>query len=185
MLTTDEYRAVFDAAPDGVAVVDHDGVIRAVNPKVEQMFGWSADELIGRPVEALLPEALREVHVAYREGFIRNPHDRPMGVGLDLKALRSDGSEVPVEISLSPWVQADGGLRVVCSIRDVTGYRRLQNFSEGALRATEEERKRIARELHDDTAQRLATLILRVGALSRERDHARRKALFEEVRAEI
>lgn len=185
MLSVDEFKAVFDAAPDGVAVIDESGVIRAVNPKMEQMFGWSADELEGRPVEVLIPEAAREAHEGYRTSFMRNPHDRPMGVGLDLVGLRKDGTEFPVEVSLSPWRREEGGLRIICSVRDVSSYRRLQNFSEGALRATEDERKRIARELHDDTAQRLATLILRVGRLAREEDDRKRAELFEEVREEI
>lgn len=185
MLSVDEYRAVFDAAPDGFLVVDEAGTIRASNPKVEQMFGWTAEEIEGRPVELLLPDRLRRAHEDHRETFVRNPHDRPMGVGLDLRAIRKDGSEFPVEVSLSPWRRDEGGLRVICSIRDVSSYRRLQNFSEGALRASEEERKRIARELHDDTAQRLATLILRVRMLAMEEDDRRRQDLLEEVRAEI
>lgn len=185
MLSLDEYRAVFDAAPDGFAVVDGEGRIRAVNPKMEQMFGWSADELEGQPVEVLLPAAVRSAHVDHREAFSRNPHDRPMGVGLDLRGRRKDGTEFPVEVSLSPWRRGPRDLRVICTIRDVSAYRRLRSFSEGALRATEDERKRIARELHDDTAQRLATLILRVGSMVRERDHQRRAAQFEDVRQEL
>lgn len=185
MLSVDEFRAVFNAAPDGFLVVDETGNIRAANPKVEQMFGWSAEEIDGEPVEMLLPERLRGAHEGYRGTFVRNPHDRPMGVGLDLRAVRKDGSEFPVEVSLSPWRREEGDLRVICSIRDVSAYRRLQDFSEGALRASEDERKRIARELHDDTAQRLATLILRVRVLAMEEDHRRRQGLLEEVRAEI
>ena len=185
MLSIEEYKAMFEAAPDGFIVVAADGTVRAANRKVEQMFGWTIADLVGRPIEILLPDTLRERHVGHRESFSRNPHDRPMGAGLDLMGQRKDGARFPIEVSLSPWRREDGELRVICSVRDVSAVRRLQNFSEGALRATEDERQRIARELHDDTAQRLATLILRVGALARQRDDAERMRLFEEVRAEI
>lgn len=185
MLSVDEARAVFDAAPDGVAVVDDEGYIRAVNPKIEQLFGWAADDLVGEPVEKLLPERLRNAHQGHRSAWMRAPQDRPMGVGMELLGLHKDGTEFPVEVSLSSWRLEEGDVRVVCSVRDVSEARRLRNFSEGALRASEDERKRIARELHDDTAQRLATLILRVGMVARERDHERRRELFEEVREEI
>ena len=185
MLSIEEFGAIFDAAPDGFVIVRADGTIRMVNQKIEQLFGWSASELEDQPVEILLPEALHQRHVGHRTSFARNPHDRPMGAGLDLRARRRDGSEFPVEISLSPWFADDGGVQVICSVRDVRAVRRLQNFSEGALRASEEERKRIARELHDDTAQRLATLILRVRQLANVRDERARQEVFEQVRSEI
>ncbi len=185
VLSSDEYRAIFDVSPDGCLVIDEDGAIRDANLRVETLFGWTAEELLGESVDLLVPEMLRTAHEAHRSRFASDPHTRAMGVGLNLRAQRKDGSTFPVEISLSPWTQEGRGLRVICSVRDVTDYRRLRNFSEGALRASEEERQRIARELHDDTAQRLATLILRVRRLAEEPDHRARSSLWEEVRAEI
>ncbi|MDZ7778884.1 MAG: PAS domain S-box protein [Gemmatimonadota bacterium] len=185
MLPSEEYHAIFLAAPDGMFVVDDDGIIRDVNPKAVELFGWTREELVEQPVEVLVPEALRGRHCEHRGGFMAHPRNRPMGMGLDLLGRRKDGTTFPVEISLSPWKMADARVRVICAVRDVTAHRRLRDFSEGALRATEDERRRIARELHDDTAQRLATLILRVRALAEERDEDARLSLLEEVRAEI
>jgi PAS domain S-box-containing protein len=111
----DEYKAIFDAAPDGVLVVAADGTIRAANPKIEQFFGWRADELEREPMEVLLPDVLRDGHVRQRAAFAKNPHDRPMGVGLDLLGQRKDGSRFPIEVSLSPWRQEGGDIRVICS----------------------------------------------------------------------
>ena len=185
MLSSDEYRAIFDASPDGCIVVDEGGAIRAVNPRVETLFGWTSEDILGESVELLVPEVLRTAHEAHRARFASDPHTRAMGAGLNLRGQRKDGSTFPVEISLSPWTHEGRGPRVICSVRDVTDYRRLQNFSEGALRASEEERQRIARELHDDTAQRLATLLLRVRRLAEERSQAARRSLLEEIRAEI
>ncbi len=166
-------------------VVDRNGIIRAVNPRVEELFGWSSAELAGQTVDVLVPESVGGAHAAHRDRFVADPHNRPMGVGLDLQGRRKDGSTFPVEISLSPWRPSDGDMRIICTVRDVSDYRRLQNFSEGALRATEEERQRIARELHDDTAQRLATLILRVRRLAMEADPTARTDMLEDVRDEI
>jgi two-component system, LuxR family, sensor kinase FixL len=180
-----EYRAIFEASPDGFLVVDREGVIRAANPRVEELFGWPLEELIGQKIEVLVPEMHRGAHSGHRSRFVADPHNRPMGVGLDLRGRRRDGSTFPVEISLSPWAAHEGDLRVICTVRDVSEYKRLRNFSEGALQATEEERQRIARELHDDTAQRLATLILRVRRLADERDPHARTALHEQIREEI
>jgi two-component system, LuxR family, sensor kinase FixL len=166
-------------------VVDAQGTILDVNPKAVALFGWTAEELVGRPVELLVPDSLGARHRSHRGGFMEHPRDRPMGAGLDLRGRRKDGTTFPVEISLSPWVRNGGGIRVICAVRDVTDHRRLRDFSAGALRATEDERRRIARELHDDTAQRLATLILRLRMLAHEQDASVRITLTDEIRQEL
>ncbi|MEX2468015.1 MAG: PAS domain S-box protein [Gemmatimonadota bacterium] len=185
LLNPEDYRAIFLAAPDGCLVVDAEGTIHEVNPKGVALFGWSREELLGRPVEVLVPDSLGDRHRGHRGDFMEHPRDRPMGAGLDLRGRRKDGTTFPVEISLSPWRRGAEGVRVICMVRDVTDHRRLRDFSAGALRATEDERRRIARELHDDTAQRLATLILRLRTLAHEEDAAVRATLLEEIRGEI
>ncbi len=185
MLTEDEVHAVFDASPDGLLVVGSDGRIRGANRRVEELFGWSPEELEGEPIEVLVPEALRGTHEGHRTAFIADPHTRPMGVGLDLRARRKDGSTFAAEISLSPWMKDTETLRIVCTVRDVTQQRRLRTFSAGALQATEDERQRISRELHDDIAQRLATLVLSVRRLADESDHDARYALGEAIRNDV
>ncbi len=182
--TAEEYRAVFQAAPDGILIVDEEGTIRAVNPAAEALFGYDAAEMIGREVEMLVPENLRAVHHRHREGYTEDPHARPMGVDLELKGRRKDGSTFPVEISLSP-LETPGGLHVIGMIRDVSERKRLREFGVGALRAAEEERQRIARELHDDTAQRLAALLLRLELAERTAGQAERKQILDEVHDEI
>lgn len=184
MLGADEYRAIFEASPEGIVLVDQHGIMRDVNPQVEALFGWAREELVGEPVEMLVPEVFRTAHQEHRKRFIRNPHNRPMGAGMELQGRRKDGSNFSAEISLSPW-QRSSDLHVVCSVRDVTDRKRLHDFSLGAMRASEEERRRISRELHDDTAQRLATLMLRVRALTAEADGGARRRLGESVRSEI
>lgn len=184
MLNAEEYRAVFETAPDGILVVNAHGVVHDLNPAVEGLFGYAREEILGEAVEMLLPQAFREAHVEHRRRYQRNPHARPMGAGMELVARRKDGSEFPVEVSLSPWAH-DGHNCVICIVRDVTERKRMRDFSEGALRSVEEERQRIARELHDDTAQRLATLMLRVRLLALESDGARRAQGLEELREQI
>ena len=185
MLTSRDYEAIFESAPDGVLVVDADGVIVQANATAASMFGWSQAELAGLSVDHLVPSDVRPRHGGHRERFGKRPHARPMGAGLDLRGQRRDGSAFPVEVSLSPWSREGAPGAVICTVRDVSAVRRLQSFSDRALMATEEERLRIAQELHDDTAQRLATLILDVGVLARESDDSRRAEIFERVRGDL
>lgn len=165
-------------------VVDAAGRILDVNPAAERMFGYEREEILGAEVETLVPEGARPGHRREREEYAADPEARPMGIGLELRGVRKDGTEFPVEISLSP-VEVEGELRVVSIVRDVTDRRRLQEFGAGTVRAAEEERRRIARELHDDTAQRLAGLLIRLRLARRARDPEERDRLLDEVREEV
>jgi PAS domain S-box-containing protein len=115
---------LFEAAPDAMVLVDQAGTIVLVNAQVERLFGWQRAELIGQPIEALLPTRFRATHSAHRAGYERAAHLRPMGVGLELSALRKDGSEFPVEIALSPITTSRGQL-VSAAVRDVSDRRRM------------------------------------------------------------
>jgi two-component system, cell cycle sensor histidine kinase and response regulator CckA len=114
-----DFAAFVDAIPDAVAIADERGRITLVNAQTEKLFGYSATELTGQPIEILIPERFRRNHPHHRESFQRNAHARPMGTGLDLYGLRKDRTEFPVEISLSPFNTRQGKL-VIAAIRDVT-----------------------------------------------------------------
>jgi PAS domain S-box-containing protein len=120
---------LLESAPDGIVIVDHEGRIMLVNARAEQMFGYSEDELVGEFVEVLIPERFRDVHVQHRAEYEAAPRTRPMGIGLELFGLHRDGTDFPVEISLSPVVTAKG-LLVMAIIRDVSEYKREHFISE-------------------------------------------------------
>jgi PAS domain S-box-containing protein len=124
-LKADALRGLVEAVPDALVVVDDRGRIVLVNSQTEQLFGYRRDELLGGPVELLVPERVRERHVADRAAYVAAPHVRPMGRGLELYGRRRDGHEVPVEISLSP-LRAEMGLLVVATVRDVSERRRAE-----------------------------------------------------------
>jgi PAS domain S-box-containing protein len=119
------YRVLFAAYPDALLVVDGQGVIVLANPAATTLLGYSTDELIGLPVDALVPEAIRPRHAAYREAYERNPRPRPMGTQMDLVAKRRDGSEVMVEIALSPLREL-GLPYVVAAVRGIGDYPRVR-----------------------------------------------------------
>jgi PAS domain S-box-containing protein len=113
------FQLVVEAAPSGFVMVDQAGKMVLVNSQTEKMFGYLRDELLGQPVEMLVPERFRKQHAQYRAGFFADPKARAMGVGRDLFALRKDGSEFPVEIGLNP-IQTSDGCYVLSAIVDIT-----------------------------------------------------------------
>jgi PAS domain S-box-containing protein len=113
------FRLTVEAAPNAMVVADGQGKIVLVNSQTEVLFGYEREELLGRPVDILVPPKYRDQHPAYREGFMRDPRARAMGTGRDLYGLRKDGSEFPVEIGLNP-IHTERGTWVLSAIVDIT-----------------------------------------------------------------
>lgn len=183
-----KFRDLLDAAPDATVIVNDNGIIEMINRQVVELFGYSRDELIGKPVEILIPGSLKNLHKEHLRSYVQNPKARSMGAGRELEAQKKDGTKFSVEISLSP-LQTDEGLLVSASVRDITQRRmieeRLKQFKDdlekqvlkrtGELRQLsahlvdirEQERLRISREIHDELGQQLTGLKMDVAWLSK------------------
>jgi PAS domain S-box-containing protein len=118
-------QSALDAAPDALLIVDSSGVVQFANRQLSALFGYAHQEVIGKPIEQLLPERFRSRHIGHRDRYIAAAHVRPMGLGLELFAQRQDGTEFPVEISLSPIEGQDRKL-IAAAIRDVTERKRAE-----------------------------------------------------------
>src|SRR5436309_548317 len=118
------FQALLDAAPDAMVGVDPQGKIVMANVQTEELFGYRREELIGQPIEVLVPERVRAAHPAHRTGYFDHPRTRPMGVGLDLAGRRADGTEFPAEISLSA-IDTDNDVLALAAIRDITDRKRI------------------------------------------------------------
>jgi len=171
-LTNEVASTVVDAAPDGIVVVDDEGLITLVNPQAATLFGYEPGELLGCSVHDLVPQRFRAEHRGHHARYRAAPRTRPMGSGIPLLGRRRDGSEFPVEISLSPMA-ADDRTLAVAVVRDVSARVEAQERlweAEQELR-TLEERERIARDLHDVVIQELfASGMTLQGVSSRVKD---------------
>ena len=111
---------LLDSAPDPTIIIDASGLIRFANRQVATLFGYAHDEIIGHSIEELMPERFRTRHVEHRKHYVANPRVRPMGFGLALFGQRRDGTEFPLEISLSPVEDKDGDRLIVATLGDAT-----------------------------------------------------------------
>lgn len=186
MLSSELVRSALESAPDAMVIADSSGVILFTNQQVTALFGYGPWELAGRVVECLLPERFRARHIGHREQFARDGRVRPMGVGIELFALRRDGTEFPVEISLSPILDGERTL-VAAAIRDVTDRKRIEAelvaAREAADRANQGKSRFLATASHD-LRQPLQTLALLNGTLRRTiRDGVSIEALTRQEQA--
>ncbi len=139
-------RELVDASPDGLALTDGAGALVLVNRRLEEMFGYDSAELLGSPVEQLIPAGLRAAHRGHRADYAKSPRERPMGAGPQLVGLRKDGTTFPAEVSLGP-LTAEVGRFIVAVIRDVTQLRRLE--AQAAVAVADAARVRADDELHN------------------------------------
>jgi two-component system, LuxR family, sensor kinase FixL len=133
--------SLLDSVPDAMVIADEAGVILFANANTERLFGYSKDELVGKPVEVLLPARFRAMHQVHRGGYTAAPRTRPMGLGLDLAGLRRDGAEFPAEISLSP-IQVEGRTCVIAAVRDATERKKIEDRARLWRKARDEVRER-------------------------------------------
>jgi PAS domain S-box-containing protein len=178
VVTNEAYREIFQSMSEGIIMVDETGMIAIANPVAEQLFGYEKNGLNGMVMENLLPERYRKGHVNFRKAFNSDPHPRRMGFGRDLTALRKDGSEFPVEISLS-YTQVQGRLLVMAFISDISQRKQ----AEAALRQSEEQLIVYAAELEKKVE--LRTEALNNSIIKLEEEVIERKKAEEEVRKSL
>jgi PAS domain S-box-containing protein len=146
------FRGLLESAPDPIVIVDRDGHIILVNTQTEKVFGYGREDLLGRPIEILIPERFHRGHLSHRGSYSADPHTRPMGIGLDLSARRRNGSEFPVEISLSP-MKTESGVIVTAIIRDISEWKRVGEELRKLNRELEQRVRERTAQLHERTKQ--------------------------------
>ena len=167
----EESRGLLEAAPDAVVVVNQEGRIGLVNAQAEKLFGYHRGELLGQTIGLLVPHLDPELHLAGHEGSSAAPPAQSIHAGLELHGMRKDGSEFPVDVSLSP-VEIGGASFVISDIRDISEKKKaeetLRSLSGQLLQVQDEERRELARTLHDSTGSKLAVLSMNASQLLHE-----------------
>jgi PAS domain S-box-containing protein len=176
--SNDAFREIFQSMTEGIIVVDAEGKILVSNPIADEMFAYDPHEMVGKQMEELLPERYRSKHMRFRIGFNADPLPRRMGQGRDLTALRKDGSEFPVEISLS-YSKASGNFIAIAFITDISQRKK----AEEALRQSEEQLIVYAAELEKKVNER--TEDLNASIIKLENEIAERRKAEEEVRKSL
>jgi PAS domain S-box-containing protein len=174
-VSNDAFKEIFQSMSEGIIMVDEAGKVAVANPVAEQLFGYSRDELTGMQMELLLPERFRKNHMNFRASFNSNPTPRRMGLGRDLTALRKDGTEFPVEISLS-YTQVKGKILVMAFISDISQRKK----AEDALKRSEEQLIVYAAELEEKV--KLRTEAMNNSVVKLEKEVLDRKKAEDEAR---
>ncbi len=184
-VSSDTFREIFQTSAEGIIMVDTLGKILLANPVSEKMFGYAAETLAGHSLEELLPERYRGRHMGFRKQFNSHPEPRRMGTGRDLKALRQDGSEFPIEISLS-FTNSNNNMLSIAFITDISQ----RKLAEHALRKSEEQLIEYAAELEKKVKSRTEALNLSVQNLEKSNRDLQQQILVrmqaeEEVRKSL
>lgn len=174
------FRRALEAAPTGMLMVDMQGAITLVNAQIESLFGYARDELIGMPVERLIPARFRDKHPGFRAAFFEAPKSRAMGAGRDLYGLRKDGTEVPVEIGLNPLVTSTGRF-VLSSIVDITERKRSLEQLQASLR----ERDVLLQEVHHRVKNNLQLICSLISVQTRKLEQTAARGVLEECKRRV
>ena len=153
MSTNKKFSALFEFATEGILVINNAGKIILANPATERLFGYDRDELLDEEIELLIPKRFSGNHSKHRTKYVENPKPRNMGIGMNLFAIRKDGTEFPVEISLSPFEDVDGQFTIAFII-DITARKQIED----AVRQQKSELEKLTNELEKRVKDR--TMIL-------------------------
>lgn len=175
-----EASVLLEIAPDPMVIVGFDGLIAVSNAQLLRMFGYERDEVVGRPIEMLVPERFRNSHFGHRQAYFGEPRTRPMGAGLELFARRKDGTEFPVEISLAP-LRTGGEVAVAAAIRDVSD----RKLVEVRLRASLREKEVLLKEIHHRVKNNLQIVTSMLNLQMRQLTDPHAVELFKQTQSRV